>query len=277
MQMQGAVAIVTGSGGVIGRSIAREFARRGARIVCASIDDDDLDETVRLIGRDGGHALAVPTDVTDQRQVKRMAKVTLDALGSIDMLVNNAGIFHAIGALWEVDPNTWWTDVTTNLYGSFLCIHTVLPYMLGRNRGVIINMAGGGYDQPNAGGTGYAASKAGLMRLTDTLSAELGEDSGIQVYGFWPGFVRSRMTQMLAETSQGQRWLPHVRHGLQVHEDHPSQDVGRAMVELIQISQPALSGRIFTYDDDFEQVAQQAVQIQQYDLRQLRMKKNEQV
>jgi NAD(P)-dependent dehydrogenase (short-subunit alcohol dehydrogenase family) len=273
MELKGAVAIVTGSGGAIGRAISREFARQGASVVCASLEDAGLGETVQLIKADGGHALALPTDVTQPDQVERMTAKTVEQFGKLDILVNNAGIFRAIGGLWEVDPQAWWTDVTTNLFGAFLCIHTVLPHMMQHNCGVVINMAGGGYDRPNIGGTGYAASKAGLMRLTDTLAAELGTRHNIQVYGFWPGFVRSVMTHMLADTPQGQRWLPHVAQGLLAHEDHPAEDVGRAMASLITISRPALSGRIFSYDDDFIQVEQHADEIQRQDLRQLRVHK----
>jgi NAD(P)-dependent dehydrogenase (short-subunit alcohol dehydrogenase family) len=145
--------------------------------------------------------------------------------------------------------------------------------MLQHNCGIVINMVGGGSDRPNLDGTGYAASKAGLMRLTDTLAAGLGERYNIQVYGFWPGFVRTGMTNLLADLPQGQRWLPHVGRGLLAHEDHPAEDVDRAMASLIGISQPALSGRIFSYEDDFAHVAQQDDEIRRRDLRQLRITK----
>ncbi len=272
MQLKGTVAIVTGCGGAIGRAIARVLARQAARVVCVSLDDADLQETARLIRAEGGQALAAPADVTDRSQVERAITQALEAFDQIDILVNNAGIFRAIGGLWEVEPEAWWADVTTNLYGSFLCSRTVLPHMMQRNSGIIVNMAGGGYDQPNVGGTGYAASKAGLMRLTDTLAAELGERYDIQVYGFWPGFVRSGMTRLLVETPAGQRWLPHVGRGLQAHEDQPAEEVGNALVALVDISQPELSGRIFSYPDDFAQIAQHAAEIKRRDLRQLRLR-----
>jgi NAD(P)-dependent dehydrogenase (short-subunit alcohol dehydrogenase family) len=275
VDMRGTTAIVTGSGGDIGRAIACELARQGAAVACASLDDAGLRETARLIQVAGGTALAVPTDVTDQAQVERTFTQTMGAFGTVDILVNNAGIFRAIGGLWEVDPAAWWTDVTTNLFGSFLFCRTVLPHMLQRNRGIIVNMAGGGYDRPNAGGTGYAASKAGLMRLTDTLAAELDGRCDVQVYGFWPGFVRSGMTRLLAESEQGRRWLPHVGGGLEKNEDHPAEDVGRAIARLISISRPELAGRIFSYDDDFDWIAQHAGDIQRNDWHQLRMRRGD--
>jgi NAD(P)-dependent dehydrogenase (short-subunit alcohol dehydrogenase family) len=145
--------------------------------------------------------------------------------------------------------------------------------MLQHNRSIVINMAGGGSDRPNVDGTGYAASKADLMRLTDKLAAELGERYNIQVYGFWPGFVRKGMTHLLADSTQGRRWLPHMGPGLLAYEDHPPEDVGRAMASLIDISQPALLGRIFSYEDDFARVAQEADEIWRQDLRQLRITK----
>jgi NAD(P)-dependent dehydrogenase (short-subunit alcohol dehydrogenase family) len=270
--LAGMCAIVTGSGGVIGRAIAVELARAGARVACVSIDADPVARTVRDIEDAGGVALAVAADVTDREQVDQAVQQAIARFGNVDILINNAGVFRAIGGLWQVDPDLWWSDVTTNLLGSFLCCRAVLPHMIGRNQGIIINMAGGGYDGPNAGGTGYASSKAALMRMTDTLACELSDQYRIQVYGFWPGFVRSGMTELLSHDAQGLRWLPHVQKGLEAGEDHPAADVGRAIVKLIGISVPDLSGRIFAYDDDFAEIARRASEIKHDDLYQLRLR-----
>ena len=98
--------------------------------------------------------------------------------GGIDVLVNNAGRFHSIGGLHEIHPEDWWADVTVNLYGPMLMISSILPGMLSRDRGVIINMDGG---RP-AGGSSYASSKAGLMELTEKLREQADPSiSGIHV------------------------------------------------------------------------------------------------
>ena len=272
MNVDGTAAIVTGSSMGIGRAIAVELASRGAQVVCTARSEGRLRETVDAIKSKGGVALAVPTDVTDKSQVERMAEQTLNAFGKIDVLINNAAVFHGIGGLWEVDPDAWWADVKTKLFGGFLCCRAVLPHMIKENRGIIMNMAGGGYDQPNVGGTGYASASAGLMRLTDTLAAELGDAHNIQVYGLWPGFVRSEMTEILATAEQGQRWLPHVKKGLSLGQDHAAEDVALAVIKIIEHTCPALSGRIVSYEEDFEQIVERADAIRERDLYQLRLR-----
>lgn len=272
MKVDGISAIVTGSSIGIGRAIAVELAARGAQVVCTARSAARLRETVDAIKSDGGVALAVPTDVTDNIQVERMAEQTLNAFGKIDVLINNAAIFNGIGGLWEVDPEAWWADVKTKLFGGFLCCRAVLPHMMKENRGIIMNMAGGGYDQPNVGGTGYASASAGLMRLTDTLASELGDEYNIQVYGLWPGFVRSKMTEILANEEQGQRWLPHVKKGLSLGQDHDAEDVALATVKIIEHTCPTLSGRIVSYTEDFEKIVERAETIRERDLYQLRLR-----
>ncbi|MGD2158498.1 MAG: SDR family oxidoreductase [Anaerolineales bacterium] len=264
--------IITGSSYGIGWTLTRDLARQGAQVACVARSKERLAELVRQIEVEGGIALPVPTDVTDRDQVEEMASQVITAFGQVDVLINNAAVFRAIGGFWEVDASEWWFDVTTNLLGSFQCCRAVLPNMMNRDEGIIINMTGGGFDRPNLGGSGYGSSKAAIMRMTDTLAYELiHADHNIQVYALNPGFVRSEMTRLLAETEAGQRWLPHVKTGLEAEQDHPAEDVSRAVIKLMEISCPPLSGRIFSYQDDFDRIAQRAEEIKRKDIYQLRM------
>jgi 3-oxoacyl-[acyl-carrier protein] reductase len=201
-----------------------------------------------------------------------MVAQTLDAFGCVDVLVNNAAIYQAIGAFWEVDENAWWADVYTNLYGSFLCCRAVLPHMTERQQGIIINMTGGGAGSPMLGASAYGSSKAGLMRMSDSLAFELQKEgySGIQVYGLSPGFVRSGISEGVARSPLGQKWLPFVKEWIDAGQHHPGEDVGEAIVKLCRISRPCLSGRIFSYDDDFAEIHQRAEEIKERDLLQIR-------
>jgi NADP-dependent 3-hydroxy acid dehydrogenase YdfG len=97
--------------------------------------------TVTMLQALGARAIALPADVTDQHAVAWAVEETTRQLGAVDLLVNNAGSGRAIGPIWEVDPEMWWEDVTTNLRGTFLCSCTVLPKMIARRRGRIINVA----------------------------------------------------------------------------------------------------------------------------------------
>src|SRR5688572_15133399 len=129
MDLNNKVAIVTGAGSGIGRAIALELARQGMSVACAGRRADRLQQTADSIESAGGRARPVPTDVTDARQVTQLIDKTLAEFGQIDLLFNNAGSFDAIGGLWELDPETWWRDVTINLKGPMLCTHAVLPHM----------------------------------------------------------------------------------------------------------------------------------------------------
>src|SRR5262245_18767680 len=173
MELSGKSVLITGAGRGIGRATALELAGRGARVFCAARHLDQLKATERLIQTRGGVARSMVADVTEARQVNQMAAAARRAFGGIDVLINNAGSFKAIGAVWEVSQKDWQRDVMTNFLGPFLCCQAVLPVMMRQKRGVIINLAGGGIDRPFLGASGYGSSKTGLMRLTDTLALEL--------------------------------------------------------------------------------------------------------
>ncbi len=252
MDMKNKVVIVTGAGSGVGRALAREFAARGARVVCVARRADRIQETAAAIGADGGAALAVQTDVTDILQVKHMVAQTLDAFGRIDVLFNNAGSFSAIGAVWEVDPELWWRDVTVNLRGTMLCCRAVLPYMLKQNSGILINMTGG---NQIPGGTGYSCSKVGVVRFTELLAKELKhEGSAVLAFIMAPGFVRTEMTEFQIQTPAGKKWLPSSQNAFDQGHDRPPEDCARATVELTRVACPELSGGTFGPDTDFEKV-----------------------
>ena len=250
MELEGRTAIITGAGSGIGRVLATEFARNGARVVCCSRRQERLEETVELIERDGGVGLAVPTDITDRDQVQRMVQKSLERFGTIDVLFNNAGSFQSIAGVHEVDPDLWWQDVTVNLYGCLLLIREVLPYMVSRNEGIIINMNGG---RP-VGGTGYACGKAGLMELTRILAEELKMmDSSVMVLSAGPGLVRTEMTELQANTAAGQRWIPSTRESFESGRTREPEEIARATVKMIKAASPESSGKSYGPDTDFSE------------------------
>lgn len=258
MNLEDSVIIVTGAGSGVGRALALEFAAQGARVVCAARNMERLQETVKCIEAAGGAALAVATDVTDRVQVKHMVAQSLDAFGQIDVLFNNAGSFRAIGSVWEVDPELWWQDVTVNLRGTMLCCHAVLPHMIKRGSGIIINMHGG---DRIPGGTGYSASKIGVARFTELLAKEL-EQVNVPVLTFLmgPGFVRTEMTELQIQTPTGQKWLPSSKEAIDQGKDRPPEDCARAAVKLIQAACPELNGSSFGPDTDFDKALREGRQ-----------------
>lgn len=273
MDLAGKTAMVTGAGTSVGRELAREFARRGARVMCVGRRAAEIEETKRLIETEAGTAIAVSADVTRWPEVERMVEAGLAAFGTIDLLFNNAGSFRSVAPVWEVDPELWWTDVTTNLLGSLLCCRAVLPDMRRRNSGVIINMdGGGGANGPNLGGSGYGSSKAALVRLTEGIARELEADgSGVIAFCMNPGFVRSAMTEGLVITPIGQRWQAFVQQYLDQGLGHDPADCARATLRLLEIASPELNGCTFSVETDFDVVEQNKTMIRDARLFTLRL------
>ncbi len=256
MDLKKKVVIVTGAGSGIGRALALEFGRNGARVVVAARRQDRIQETAASIESEGGTALAIRTDVTDIAQIERMVSQSLDAFEQIDVIFNNAGSFGAVGAVWEIDPDLWWNDVTVNLRGTMLCCQAVLPHMLKRDSGIIINMTGG---NQLTGGTGYSCSKVGVVRFTELLAKELElEASSVLAFVMGPGFVVTEMTETQIETPEGQKWLPSSKESVKQGLDRPPEDCARATIQLIRAACPELSGGIFGPDTDFEKLLREA-------------------
>ena len=247
MDLKDKVAVVTGAGRGIGRALAVEFARHGARVVVCARTAADLRETAALIERAGGRALVVPTDVADPRQVAALVERTLKEYGRIDVLFNNAARIPVISGLWEVDADAWWDEVTVNLRGPMLCIRAVLPQMMKRNEGIIINMSGG---QKIPGRTSYSCSKVALARLTELLARELAAaGSAVIAFGMTPGLVKTRRTLHEAESPEGQKWNPNTKKQFDAGQNRPPEDCARATIKLVTGAGPELCGKIFATGD----------------------------
>jgi NAD(P)-dependent dehydrogenase (short-subunit alcohol dehydrogenase family) len=189
-QLEGKVAIVTGASRGIGRAIAVLFAREGARVAVAARTEQERDErlpgtiydVVREIESFGGKAIAVRTDVSKEEDVRNLVARTREAFGPIDILVNNAAVNWYI-PVKDYPLHRWQTLLNVNLTGPFMLIQAVLPDMLERRSGNIINISSraaigpgpGPYTSPGRGGTPYGVSKAALERLTQGLAQELFE------------------------------------------------------------------------------------------------------
>ena len=247
MNISNAVVLVTGGGSGIGRVLASEFARNGARVVCCGRRKEILDDAVAMITSEGGCAHAIQADVTRHDQVTTLVEKTLSLFGRIDVLFNNAGSFQTIAGVFEADPESWWHDVTVNLLGPFLCMREALPHMIKEDSGIIINMNGG---RP-PGGTSYAASKAGLMELTRLSAEELKHiHSNVIVFGAGPGLNRTDMTEYQATSPGGLRWIPGVRDALEAGNIRQPKEIARKTIELVTHAITGWSGNYYDPDTD---------------------------
>lgn len=250
MELKGAVAIVTGGARGLGRAIAEAYADRGVRVAIVDLLEDQLRQTAEEMKRGGAAVLPVPTDVTVASQVEAMAAQVKEKLGPVDILVNCAGSLSAIGPVWEVDYERWFRDVTVNLYGTFLCCRAVVKDMIERKSGYILNMVGGGVGDPHAYTTGYASSKAGVMRLTEGLAKEAAPH-GVKVFAMQPGAVRTAMTKFIMESPEGRKWRPTFSRLFEESRDVPSALVARLAVDLVSGRADLLTGRYFDARYDF--------------------------
>ena len=182
--LSGEVAVVTGAGRGIGEGIARTLAAAGARVVVAARRTEEIDSVAAQIRADGGDAVAVTTDVTDDDAVEALARAAIDRFGSLSIWVNNAGGSPVRVAMTELSRKAWDDCMGLNLTAVWLGIVTAARHM---ETGSIINISSGAGTGPVPGSGHYGAAKAAVNSLTQTASAELAPR--IRVNGIAPGAV----------------------------------------------------------------------------------------
>lgn len=165
------VVVITGSAAGIGRQLAVKAAKRGAHVVVNSRSFDRLSSVVDEINNAGGEVLAMEADIRKEGEAERLIKGAVERFGRVDLLVNNAaGLFFSPAS--DISPNGWRTVIDTNLNAPFLCSRAVFPYMRDQGGGDILNISSIAAFRPHPHGAHYAAAKAGLNSLTETLAYE---------------------------------------------------------------------------------------------------------
>ena len=193
--LEGKVALVTGSAQGIGRAIALNLAQGGARIVLTDMRQPKLDEVVKEIETQGGKAIRFVVDVTDREAVRKVVDQSLETWERIDILVNNAGITRDSLVL-RMKVEDWQAVLKTNLDGTFYCIQAVLPSMVRQRYGRIVSIASVVAQAGNVGQANYISSKAGIIGLTKGVAAEVARRN-ITVNAVAPGFIATPMTENL--------------------------------------------------------------------------------
>ncbi len=199
--LDGAVAVVTGASRGLGRAIAEELARGGAKVVVNySRSKEPAEELVNELTEGGSEAVAIQADVSDAEQAQRLIDESIEKFGRIDVLVNNAGI-NRDKTLKKLSVEDWDTVVQTDLNSAFYTVHAALPQLMEQESGCIINMSSFVGEAGNIGQANYAAAKAGLLGFTKTAAQELAR-YGITVNAICPGFIETDMVANIPEEAK---------------------------------------------------------------------------
>lgn len=190
--LQGRVVVITGASSGIGEACASAFAGKGARVVVAARRAQRLDALVTRLAQAGSDALAVQTDVTEEGSVGNLFAAASERFGSVDVLINNAGMAGG-GLAEELDLAAWRRIIDTNLTSAFLCSRAAMPLMKRQGRGRIINVGSISARVPRPASPAYTASKWGLDGLTRALAID-GRDHNIAVSIFHPGLVATELS-----------------------------------------------------------------------------------
>ena len=237
--LTGRTVLITGASRGIGASAARAFAEAGANVALLARGAGDIAD---LAGEIGEKALAIPCDVARWSEMARAVDATLAAFGTLDVIVNNAGVIEPIAGLAESDPDAWGAVIDVNLKGVYHGIRAALPVMLAQGSGTIITISSGAAHRALAGWSHYCTSKAGAKMLMDGVQAEHGDT--LRVMGLSPGTVATRMQREIKASGIGPvaalDWEDHI----------PPEWVARALVWMCGPEADDLRGTELSLRDD---------------------------
>jgi NAD(P)-dependent dehydrogenase (short-subunit alcohol dehydrogenase family) len=238
------VAYITGASRGIGRLLATALAASGARTVGFARPSGELDS----LGEQDPPVLPVPMDVADPSSVATAFAHATDAVGPPTLVVTCAGSIDALGPLDVVDPERWWRAFGVDVRGTMLCTREAITLMVPQGAGRIVTVYGNLGDDGREHVSAFAAGKAAIARLTETVASEL-DGTGVVAVCVHPGFVRTPMTERLAYHPEGREWLPGFGRRAAEHWGD-----GAAAVELIQRvdagDADGLAGRVLQVGDD---------------------------
>jgi NAD(P)-dependent dehydrogenase (short-subunit alcohol dehydrogenase family) len=253
MRLKDRVALITGGGRGIGRAIAERLAGEGAAVMLASLTESELQATAEAIQQSGGRAAFLAGDISEEAFVTRLVEETRRELGEIDILVNNAGIYSAVAALHEVSLEEWDRVIKVNLRAPFLLLRAVLPAMVERGRGVVLNIASISGKAAFPWSNAYGVSKAALIQLSRTAAAEVAR-SGVRVNALCPGPVLGTRMQQELRRELGKR--------LNVTDERVAEQIDGSLLQgRPQRPEEVAAAALFLCSDDASAITGQAVNV----------------
>ncbi len=243
--LSGKVAVVTGASSGIGRATARLFAHEGAKVVVTARRRQQLDDLVTEIATNGGTAIAHAGDVRDEAFAEALVETTLRAFGGLDIAFNNAGTLGEMASVAEVSLAGWRDTLETNLTSAFLGAKHQAPAMIERGGGsLIFTSSFVGYTAGMPGMAAYAATKAGLIGLTQVLAAELGV-SGVRVNAILPGGTDTPMGSAVADTPEARAYVESL-HALE--RTAKPEEIAQSVLHLASDASSFMTGTAMLVD-----------------------------
>lgn len=236
-------AVITGASRGIGAAAARVMATEGAAVLLTARTQNQIDEVAAEINEAGGTAAAMAVDVSDFASVDAAVKHCREVFGTMDVLVNNAGVIDPIGHLSDSDPDEWMKAASINYFGIYNGVRAALPMMKAQRRGRIINISSGAAHAPLEGWAHYCSAKAAAAMLTRCAQLEAG-DAGVSVVGLSPGTVATYMQEAISGSQMNPvsqlDWSAHI----------PPEWVGKAIAWLATDAGDVFAGEEVKLRDD---------------------------
>lgn len=246
------IIVITGASGGVGGMLSLGLAEKGNHIVCLGRREEALLKIENEINAEtqspGGSASHEIVDMLDAAAVKSVGAKIKKEYGRIDVWINNVGVnnHNAIGPTWKLDPENWWSEVSSNLFTAYLGTATAINLMEEANDGCIINLGGGGVQKAKPFGSAYGAAKTGIVKFTETVQLELQESGlNIKVFAFNPGFIRNERTERLVDSDVCKKYMPGLEQTLKHGKMSDIQDSIELIDTLTSGRADALSGRYF--------------------------------
>jgi NAD(P)-dependent dehydrogenase (short-subunit alcohol dehydrogenase family) len=236
------IAVVTGGRRGLGRAFAQALAAAGWQVAIVTRQAVEVDGAQTFIA-----------DVMDEAAIGRAVGDIERSLGPIDLLVNNAGVIGPLGPFIESTVADWWRTIEVDLLGQVICAHAVLPGMIARVGGCIVNLCSGGGATMFPYFSAYVTAKTALIRFSECLAHEV-KPHGIAVFAMGPGTVRTAMSEHSLNSPEGRKWLPWFADIFTEGRDLPAERPAALLCQLASGRFDALSGRYLYPADDLEQL-----------------------
>ncbi|MDQ0877489.1 NAD(P)-dependent dehydrogenase (short-subunit alcohol dehydrogenase family) [Paenibacillus sp. V4I3] len=247
MKLYNKVAIVTGAASGMGKAIAELYAKEGAKVVVADLNQNAISTVVSGISQAGGTAVGVVANVTKEEDIQAMVDKAVEAFGSVDILVNNAGIMDDFRLIGTMEDDLWERVLAVNLTGPMRAIRKALPFMLEKGEGVIVNIVSTAGITGGKGGVAYTSSKHGLVGLTKNVGYMYAK-SGIRCNAIAPGGVRTNIAHSMANIDMAGMQV--FREGAGTQRKEPVDPVEIATVALFLASEDSrfVNGTVIAAD-----------------------------